>query len=103
MYNYNVVHIQLYMHKQKVFSIVLESTIISNSIVTIFSNSTPLHLLGVFLVTCLCLHLLYLNGVWLTTTQVQLMVAHAQSEDTTVDTETRSKEHKVLESENKKK
>ena len=59
-------------------------------------TSLPLHLLGVFLLACLCLHLLYFDGVWLTATQVQLMVTHAQSKDTTVDTETGSKEYKVL-------
>ena len=56
---------------------------------------SPLQLLGHFLLTCLCLHLLHLNGVRLAASHVQLMVAHAQSQDALVDAKAGSVEHKV--------
>lgn len=55
----------------------------------------PLLLLGQLLLSSLCLHLLHLNGVWLPTAHVQLVVAHAQCKDSLVDPEARRKEHKI--------
>ena len=58
--------------------------------------NSPLHLLGVFLLSSLCLHLLYLNGVRLAAAQIQFMVTHAQSKDALVDTQTWGEEDEVL-------
>ena len=56
----------------------------------------PLHLLLLLLVAGLRLHLLHLDGVGLPAPHVQLVVAHAQSQDALVDAQPRRVEHKVL-------
>ena len=42
------------------------------------SCHVPLHLLAMFLLSCLGLHLLYLNGVRLSAAHVELVIAHTQ-------------------------
>ena len=59
-------------------------------------ESGPLHLLGMLVLTGLSLHLLDFDCVGLATTQVELVVAHAKSQDALVDAKTGSKEDKVL-------
>ena len=59
-------------------------------------ESGPLHLLGMLVLTGLSLHLLDFDCVGLATTQVELVVAHAKSQDAFVDAKTGSKEDKVL-------
>lgn len=56
----------------------------------------PLHLLLVFLLFGLGLHLLHLNCVGFTATHVQLVVAHAQVQDALVYAQSRGVKHKVL-------
>ena len=57
----------------------------------------PLHLLAMFLLPCLGLHLLHFNGVWLSAAHVQLVISHAEGQDTFVNAKSRGIEHKVLE------
>ncbi len=56
----------------------------------------PLHLLVVLLLPSLSLHLLHFDGVRFAAAHVQLMVAHAKSQNALVDAQSRSIEHKVL-------
>ena len=56
----------------------------------------PLHLLVVLLLSRLGFHLLHLDGVGFTAAHVQLMVAHAQSQDPLVDAQSWSVEHEIL-------
>lgn len=49
-----------------------------------------------FLLSGLCLHLLHLNSVRLPALHVQLVVPHAQQQDTLVEAQARRVEHKVL-------
>lgn len=60
------------------------------------SGLAPLHLFLVLLLPSLSLHLLHLNGVWFAAAHVQLMVAHAESQDAFVDAQPRCVEYKVL-------
>lgn len=57
--------------------------------------SLPLRLLGQLLLPGLGLHLLHVDGVGLAATHVELVVAHAQSQDALVHAHARSKEHEV--------
>ena len=63
---------------------------------SLLTQCIPLHLLAMFLLSCLGLHLLYFNGVRLSAAHVQLVIAHTQGKDTLVDAEPRCIEHKVL-------
>lgn len=56
----------------------------------------PLHLLVVLLLPSLSLHLLHLNGVRFAAAHVQLVVAHAESQNALVDAQSWSVEYKVL-------
>lgn len=61
-----------------------------------FCSLSPLHLLVVLLLSSLSFHLLHLDGVRLAAPHVQLVVAHAESQDALVDAQSRSVEYKVL-------
>lgn len=61
-----------------------------------FCSLSPLHLLVVLLLSSLSFHLLHLDGVWLAAPHVQLVVAHAESQDALVNAQSRSVEYKVL-------
>lgn len=67
------------------------------------SGLVPLHLFLVLLLPSLSLHLLHLNGVWFAAAHVQLVVAHAESQDAFVDAQPRRVEYKVLRTINSKK
>lgn len=56
----------------------------------------PLHLLEILLLPSLRLHLLHFNSVGLAAAHVELMVTHAQSQNTLVDAQPWSIEYKVL-------
>ena len=57
----------------------------------------PFHLLAMFLFPGLGFHLLHFNGVRFSAAHVELVVTHAQGQNTLVDAKTRCIEHKVLE------
>lgn len=59
-------------------------------------NHAPLQLLLMFLLPSLSLHLLHLDGVGLPAAHVQLMVPHAELQDSLVNSQTWGIEHKVL-------
>ena len=61
----------------------------------------PLCLLGETLFLGLCLHLLHLDGVGFASPHVELMVAHAERQDTLVDSQARRVENEVLQANNK--
>ena len=79
------VHVHVYMH------VVCKGHLLIHR-----HTHVPLHLFGVLLLPSLGLHLLHLNSVRLSAAHVELVITHAQSQDTLVDAETRGIEDKVL-------